>query len=231
MALITAVALFIVSLLTAVLSRVLAEEIEAWIPSIIRSLIKLAVAWLPENQRERFDEEWQSHVNEVPGRVGKLLSAAGFLLAAHRMALSFRGKQRVEGWLEMIAKREHSNSEFMKALNEIENDKGVENVSSAVSNVRSFLNQCNEHYGSLAALVSQLADLPTIPTTPTTLIAKLRIRYLTYVAQKGFATMLHRVEPLEKAFADLIKLVDERKQQRTLMASATKPMLNDVPEQ
>lgn len=87
MALVTGLGLFIVSVLTAALSRTVAEEIEAWSPSIIRGLIKLAVGRLPENQRERFEEEWQSHVSEVPGKVGKLFVAAGFLIAAYRIAL------------------------------------------------------------------------------------------------------------------------------------------------
>ena len=58
--------------------------------SITRSLIKLAVAWLPRSQRERFGEEWQSHVDEVPGKVGKLLCCVGFLFAAYNMALTTR---------------------------------------------------------------------------------------------------------------------------------------------
>ncbi len=61
--------------------------------SITRSLIKLAVAWLPRSQRERFGEEWQSHVNEVPGKVGKLLCCVGFLFAAYNMALTMERKQ------------------------------------------------------------------------------------------------------------------------------------------
>ncbi|HZV86491.1 MAG TPA: hypothetical protein VFF95_03020 [Candidatus Binatus sp.] len=88
MALITGLGLIAVSILTAALSRILAEEMGAWNPSIIRGLIKLAVGRLPEGRRERFQEEWQSHVNEVPGQIGKLLVAVGFLLAAYKLAWS-----------------------------------------------------------------------------------------------------------------------------------------------
>ncbi len=82
----------VVGVLTAALSKILVGEIGAWCPRIVRNLIKLAVARLPENQQDRFDEEWQSHVNEVPGTVGKLLAAAGFLLAAHNLAKTNRVK-------------------------------------------------------------------------------------------------------------------------------------------
>jgi hypothetical protein len=53
MALITAFGLFVVAVLTAALQRILAEEIEAWSPWILRSIIRLAVRRLPESQRER----------------------------------------------------------------------------------------------------------------------------------------------------------------------------------
>ena len=86
MVLTTRVWMFVVGVLTAALSKILVGEIEAWCPWIVRSLIKLAVARLPENQRARFDEEWQSHVNEVPGTVGKLLAAADLLRAAHNLS-------------------------------------------------------------------------------------------------------------------------------------------------
>jgi uncharacterized membrane protein len=69
--------------------------------SITRSLIKLAVAWLPQGQRERFGEEWQSHVDEVPGKIGKLLCCVGFLFAAYNMALITRRNQKaVEALLD-----------------------------------------------------------------------------------------------------------------------------------
>jgi hypothetical protein len=86
MALITGLGLIAVSILTAALSRILAEEMGAWNPSIIRGLIKFAVGRLPDAKRERFLEEWQSHVNEVPGQIGNLFVAAGFLLAAYKLA-------------------------------------------------------------------------------------------------------------------------------------------------
>lgn len=88
MALIASVGLFMLSVLAAALSRMIVSEVDAWSPSIIRYLVKLAAARLPMKHRGRYEEEWQGHVNEVPGVVGKLFAAAGFLLAANKMALT-----------------------------------------------------------------------------------------------------------------------------------------------
>ena len=57
MALITSAWLFVLSMLAAVLSRLAVSELEAWGPLVIRTLIKLAVARLPEKLRERYGEE------------------------------------------------------------------------------------------------------------------------------------------------------------------------------
>jgi hypothetical protein len=88
MALITAVFLFLVGTLGSGLSRLLTDEFKAWIPWIIQRVIRRAIVRLPPAQRERFEEEWQSHVNEVPGEIGKLTAALGFLKAARKMTLA-----------------------------------------------------------------------------------------------------------------------------------------------
>lgn len=67
-------------------SRQLAEEFKAWTPRFIKYFILRAVRQLPESQRKRFTEEWQSHVDEIPGEVGKLVVAFGFLRASSEMS-------------------------------------------------------------------------------------------------------------------------------------------------
>jgi hypothetical protein len=67
------------------LSRLLAEDVKAWIPRINGSLIAHAVKRLPEGQRERFSEEWSSHVLDTPGELCKLRAAFGTLIASRRM--------------------------------------------------------------------------------------------------------------------------------------------------
>lgn len=86
MALITGIAVFLGGVIAATMSQQLADEFKAWMPWIVRRLIQRAVGRLPENQRERFEEEWQSHLDEVPGEIGKLCVALGFLSAARKMS-------------------------------------------------------------------------------------------------------------------------------------------------
>lgn len=86
MALISIIGVAVLGILGAAVSRLMADEFKAWVPWIIQHLIDWAVSTLPEDKRERFAEEWSSHVNEIPGDVGKLTVALGFLVAASKMA-------------------------------------------------------------------------------------------------------------------------------------------------
>jgi phage terminase Nu1 subunit (DNA packaging protein) len=61
-------------ILAAAAARLLADEFKAWAPWIIERLIRRAVRELPQNLRERYEEEWQSHVDEIPGDIGKVIS-------------------------------------------------------------------------------------------------------------------------------------------------------------
>lgn len=80
------------ALISALLSKLLADEFKAWSPRIVQHLTRYAVSRLPKDQQTRYEEEWTSHVNEVPGEVGKLLTATGFLFAARRMAVTDHGR-------------------------------------------------------------------------------------------------------------------------------------------
>lgn len=79
-------AVFIGGILSSAVARLLAGEIEAWMPWLVERRINKAVARLPEDQRERFGEEWRSHVNEIPGQIAKVVAALGFSFAAWKMA-------------------------------------------------------------------------------------------------------------------------------------------------
>jgi hypothetical protein len=80
-----AVLVIIQTVLTSVFSQQMAEEFKAWTPWLTRRLIDRSVLKLPAELQERYREEWSSHVQEVPGEVGKLFVAAGFLRAASDM--------------------------------------------------------------------------------------------------------------------------------------------------
>lgn len=93
MELITIVLASIASLIGSVLAALVAEDVKAWTPWLVDRLIRRAVRNLSEAQRERYDEEWRSHAEEVPGRIAKVFVALGFVRAARRMAANpgFRG--------------------------------------------------------------------------------------------------------------------------------------------
>lgn len=74
----------------AVISRLLADDIKAWLPKLTDHFIEQAVKGLPEQERERFAEEWRSYVNDTPGDISKLVVAIGFLHASSLMARSAR---------------------------------------------------------------------------------------------------------------------------------------------
>jgi lipopolysaccharide/colanic/teichoic acid biosynthesis glycosyltransferase len=62
------------------------NEVQAWLPSLAAILIRRAVKLLPEGNRERLAEEWQSHLNDLPGGLSKIICAAGLSTAARRIA-------------------------------------------------------------------------------------------------------------------------------------------------
>jgi hypothetical protein len=70
----------------AAISRQLTDEFEAWTPWLVNYLIQRALRQLPENQRKRREEEWLSHVDEIPGEVGKLIDALDFLRASWKIS-------------------------------------------------------------------------------------------------------------------------------------------------
>ena len=67
-----ATASLLAEILRASVSRVLSEELKEWIPWVIERTISSAVSMLPNRERERYEEEWRSHVNELPGQLWKL---------------------------------------------------------------------------------------------------------------------------------------------------------------
>jgi hypothetical protein len=80
------IAVAILGVTGAAISRQMTDEFKAWLPRLLERIIDLAVCTLPEDQRQRFAEEWRSHVDETPGDIGKLIVALGFLVAASKMA-------------------------------------------------------------------------------------------------------------------------------------------------
>lgn len=72
---------FLTKVFAAMLGRFLGDELRGWLPFLTERLINLAVRRLPQQLRERYAEEWRAHIAEIPGEIGKLFCAAGFLWA------------------------------------------------------------------------------------------------------------------------------------------------------
>ena len=69
-----AAASLLVEILRAFVSRLLTDELKEWTPRVIERNIRSAVSMLPESKRERFEEEWRSYINELPGAAGEAIS-------------------------------------------------------------------------------------------------------------------------------------------------------------
>ncbi len=71
-------------LISMIASRLLADEIKAKLPTLTSWVAQRAVNRLPVEQRDRFREEWEAHLDETTGDVSRLLEACGFLFSAYR---------------------------------------------------------------------------------------------------------------------------------------------------
>lgn len=76
---------FFAGILAMVISQLLADEFKAWIPRLTKWLIDRAIRQLQPMDRNRYEEEWQSHINELPGQVSQIITAAQLGIAARRM--------------------------------------------------------------------------------------------------------------------------------------------------
>jgi lipopolysaccharide/colanic/teichoic acid biosynthesis glycosyltransferase len=79
------------AILIPVTARVVGDDVKEWLPWITQRLVARAVSGLPEEERDRFEEEWWAHINELPGNLAKVYGAWGCLSASktiNRIALS-----------------------------------------------------------------------------------------------------------------------------------------------
>lgn len=103
MELIIGFGLAVLGIIGAAISRQLTDECKAWTPWIVKRLIRRAVHKLSEEQQGRFEEEWLAYVDEIPGEIGKVVAALGFLRASHRMSSRVTASQRAFSVIVSIA--------------------------------------------------------------------------------------------------------------------------------
>jgi len=70
------------AVLFSITARIVGDDVKEWLPWIIRRLVEHAVRRLPEEERDRFEEEWWAHINELPGNLPKVYAAWGCLSAS-----------------------------------------------------------------------------------------------------------------------------------------------------
>lgn len=90
-----ALALALGAIITAVLIRFFVDRLKMWMPWLTKRLLRIAIDRLAEAQRERFSEEWASHINEVTGEISKVAVALGCISAAQQMASSSKPAEPV----------------------------------------------------------------------------------------------------------------------------------------
>ena len=78
----------------AAVSRLLADEAKAWLPTLTEWFVKVAIRRLPISQHERYTEEWRSHICELPGDVSKLMTAVGYVVAAGKIRVVLELSER-----------------------------------------------------------------------------------------------------------------------------------------
>lgn len=86
MDLIGAILAGIAAVIMAAFSKQVSDEFKAWTPRLIAAVIQCATRMLREDQRDRYAEEWRSHIDETPGEIGKLLVGLGLLSAAWKLS-------------------------------------------------------------------------------------------------------------------------------------------------
>jgi hypothetical protein len=65
----------------AIICGILANELFAWGPRFSDLLLKIAVKRMSPKLKDRMREEWQAHLDTLPGGLSKLGAAASFLLS------------------------------------------------------------------------------------------------------------------------------------------------------
>jgi len=63
------------AIVIAIVAPLISEDVKDWLSWIPGNLIRRAVSHLPEAERERLEEEWSSHVNDMPGALAKIYVA------------------------------------------------------------------------------------------------------------------------------------------------------------
>jgi hypothetical protein len=212
MALIASFGLFVLSIVVAALSRILAADIEAWSPSIVRGLVKLAIGRLPKGYRDRYEEEWQSHVNEVPGTFAKLIMAAGLLPAAYRIAMSRWGSNEIERWLQKVAQLEELQHRIIGTAAALQDDASLYSDESTKSQARDIIGRASGQLDLLSRERTAISGLSGLLSSwPQALAMKVLFRKQVRDIREGLEEALHATGQTAELADRLQKVLDARR--------------------
>jgi hypothetical protein len=96
MAIVTVLLPFVI----AIAAQLFADEAKAWLPWLTQRIVSLAVHLLPLDQRERYGEEWPGHIDEIPGDIGRVLVAIGFVFAGLAISPDSSEQDRADASVE-----------------------------------------------------------------------------------------------------------------------------------
>jgi hypothetical protein len=65
---------------------VIVQELRAWMPRMIESIVRRSVKQLPVDWQELYGKKWREQLIAVPGEISKFVTALGFFLTARRLA-------------------------------------------------------------------------------------------------------------------------------------------------
>ncbi len=130
-----------------IVAAVAVSEFRAWSPWLVERFLRISIRLLPEGLRDRLNEEWRGHLEEVPGDIGKLLASVGFSLAAYSLRIDefMEGVVRASRLLQEIfleaKKLSRSSTEYVKIANSLRS-RGIEipRVMLEDGIVRTFIN-------------------------------------------------------------------------------------------
>ena len=91
----------IIPLILAVVGKLAADELKAWLPRLATLLKDRAVRRLPQVYRARYDEEWASSLLEVPGDLSKTFFALSLLCGAS----SIGADEKISSWTRSVLRR------------------------------------------------------------------------------------------------------------------------------
>jgi PAS domain S-box-containing protein len=102
------------AILLAAAGILIADDCKAWSPRLASRLLHRAVRRLAPDQRQRYQEEWEAHLNDIPGVIGKLVFALSLQRASRMMADGrWEMLSREREMLTAALRREKEFSEFL----------------------------------------------------------------------------------------------------------------------